>query len=591
MKSSTELKPSMESDTDTKKSSRWFRISSRRGEFDHLMDLYWGGTQGRITSLTLKIIAVNAIALLSLLIGVLYLGQYQSTLIQSKLEIFETEIYLIAAAVNEGGLVELPEDADFAAPELSKEHVKRIVGRFGATLGKRILVFDQAGKIVADSEVLIAETDVKPLFRLIKEEEKWESIEMLKSAGAFVLSLLPQHNKLPLFPGVQFENASDYVDAAEALRSNLSISAWRDKNEQIVLTAAMPILAGSKIIGATMLVSDGKDISKSLGDAWFDILKVFLATLLFTILLSIYLSGVIARPLRRLADAAEKVRKGQLKHTEIPDMSDRRDEIGDLSRVLIDMTNALWERVDSIESFAADVAHEIKNPLTSLKSAVETASIVKKKEDQDRLLAIIQHDIERLDRLITDISSASRLDAELSREAFEPIDLKILLRNLINVYKNPLYRENIQDDPDFAVKNGIAIRLEFIYEGPIFALGSETKLGQVFHNIISNALTFSPLKSTIKITVEKKQNRVSISFEDEGPGIPEENLKTVFERFYSERPKHEDYGKHSGLGLSICKQIIEAHNGMIYAENVKDRAGKIKGARFVVVLNLLEREK
>ncbi len=588
MKALIELKRSTGSDTASKKSNRWLRIGSPHGEFEHLLDMYWGGTRGRITGMTLRIIAVNAIALLSLMIGVVYLGEYQNRLIQSKLEVFETEIFLITAAVSEGSIVG-NSVVSKSSPDLDEESVKRIVGTFGATLGKHIRVFNKQGILIADSKSLIAQKNISPIFTLVKsEEKKWESIEILKRMGGFIVSFLPEHSTLPLYDATNSIYAKDYPDVMEAIQSKISISAWRDKNDDIMLTAAMPIKYKGQVVGAAMLVSDGKDIKKALGDAWFDIIKIFLATLLFTILLSIYLSGVIARPLRKLADAAEKVRKGKIKGSDLPDMSDRKDEIGELSIALIDMTNALWDRMDSVEAFASDVAHELKNPLTSLKSAVETASIVKKKEDQERLLSIIQHDIERMDRLISDISSISRLEAELSREYFEPVELKTLLKKLIDVYKNPLDRSNGDGDGNIAVKNGVKIKIDCPYNEDIFILGSEGRLGQVFHNVISNALSFTPLKGEINIRLRKKQNMVSIIFEDQGPGIPENKLKTIFERFYSERPDAEDYGRHSGLGLNICKQIIKAHNGIIYAENIKDREGKVSGARFVIMLKLMQ---
>ena len=521
----TKLRPSTESDIELRKSNRWVRIGQRDSEFEHLLDFYWGGTGGRITGLTLRIVGVNAIALLSLMIGVLYLGEYQNRLIQSKLEIFETEVFLITAAVSEGSLIREADGQSY----LARENVKRIVGVFGATLGKRIRVFDETGELIADSNVLMAEKPIEPIFTLEREErDKWESIEMLKNIGAFLVSLLPDRNVLPLYQDIGSSNGQDYVDVADALHSKMSLSAWRNTEDNILLTAAMPIKHNTRVYGAVYLVSEGKDIRQALGDAWFDILKVFLATLFFTVLLSLYLSGVIARPLRRLADAADKVRKGKIRGDEIPDMSARKDEIGELSIALGDMTNALLERMDAMESFASDVAHEIKNPLSSLKSAVESAAIVKKKEDQDKLLAIILHDIERLDRLISDISAASRLEAELSRESFEKVNIRALLRRLLDLYKNPLDRSKNRVDPDTAIKDGVMIMLDYPYEDDTFVLGSEGRLGQVFNNIISNALTFTPVKSVVKIKVERKKNRVSISFEDEGPGIPENKLKTVF---------------------------------------------------------------
>ncbi len=588
MMDSTKSKRSTASDTAIKKTSRWFRTGSHRGDIDQIFDLYWGGKERRITNLTLKIMGVNALAVITLIFGVVYLSQYHTTLVASKLEHFETELMLITAAITESAVV--TENGAQDEERLSKSKAELLAARLGATLDKRILVFDSHQKMIVDTDIVIEQKKIKPIFQVLREEErKLESVEVLKDMAGWIISIFPQHNTLPLFEGVLSENADDYNDVVEAFRKKLSMTPWRDINNDLLLTAAMNIKGSKGVVGAVMVISDGDDIDEALGDAWFNILKIFLVTLLITVLLSIYLSGVIARPLRKLASAAENVRKGKLKHTEIPDMSDRNDEIGELSIVLRDMTHALWDRMDTIEAFAADVSHEIKNPLTSLKSAVETAGIVKKKEDLDRLLEIIKHDIERLDRLITDISGASRLDAELSREAFGKINFKILLRNLLDSYKSPLERETEnQHNSDEALKDGILITLDMPDHTSVYVRGSEGRLIQVFQNVISNALSFSPLKTSIKILATVQGRRVSVAIEDEGPGIPEKQLDNIFKRFYSERPEHEKYGQHSGLGLSICKQIINAHNGIIYAENRKDRDGKIIGARFVVVLNMVD---
>ncbi|MGH1404660.1 MAG: stimulus-sensing domain-containing protein [Alphaproteobacteria bacterium] len=587
MKNSTKSKHYTESDTATAKNSRWFRISSPRGEIEQLFDLYWGGKERRITGMTLRIIGVNLIALISLLIGVISLGQYHETLIESKLQRFETEILLITAT-----FVEKFKDQERTEP-LSSTEVDILTARLGATLNRRILIFNAKDDLIADSEHLIEEKKIEPIIEIAhpvhQAKRKLESVELLKNTALWIVSLLPREENLPVFLGVQTDKGYNYSDVREAKRKNLSMSAWRDTRGEIILTAAMPIMKhNDELVGVVMLINNGEDIKQELGDVWFNILNVFLLTLLITILLSIYLSGVIARPLRKLARAAENVRKGKIKDTDIPDMSDRHDEIGELSLVLRDMTHALWERMDSIESFASDVSHEIKNPLTSLKSAVETASIVTKQEDRDKLLSVIKHDIERLDRLITDISNASRLDAELSREMFNVVNIKDILRHLIDMYKSPLEREaDNKQNSDEALKDGILITLDLPDYAELFVRGSEGRLIQVFHNILSNALSFSPVKSTIKISVSVKVNRVTVTIDDEGSGIPENKLKSIFERFYSERPQHEEYGRHSGLGLSICKQIITAHGGLIYAENRQDRKD-IKGARFSVVLNLID---
>jgi two-component system sensor histidine kinase ChvG len=574
-------------------SNRWFRVQRHRGEIDQLFDLYWGGKERRITTLTLKIMGVNLIAVIALIFGVIYLSQYHTMLVEAKLEHFETEVMIVTAAVSDGALVAAENDEKSQPNKLRLSFVdaERIAGRLGATLGKRILIFDKAGQLVVDSDEYIYERDIKPIFRVIKEKEsRLVSVEMLKDMAAWVVSLLPNNNVLPLFYGVNSDKAADYYDASDALKKNLSMSAWRASKDKrhLVLTAAMPILDNSEVEGVVMMINYDNNIRESIGDAWFDIVKIFFMTLVITILLSIYLSGVIARPLRKLARAADNVRKGKMKYTEIPDMGDRNDEIGELSLVLRDMMHALWERMDTIETFAADVSHEIKNPLTSLKSAVEAAMVVKKKKDIDKLLEIIKEDTERLDRLITDISHASRLDAELSRERFQKVDLKKMLYNLIDAYRDPLDRRESTKasyDYDEAVKDGVRIVLGAPENMGVFVLGSEVRLIQVFQNIVANALSFSPKGAVVRIIVTVNGKRVTVIVEDEGPGIPDNQFKNVFERFYSERPQHEKYGQHSGLGLSICKQIITAHNGVIFAENRRDGDGDVCGARFVVILN------
>jgi len=584
MKHSTGLKRSTASDTGIKKNNRWFRIGSHRGEIEQLFDLYWGGKERRITGMTLRILGVNFIALVALIFGVVYLGQYHSTLIKSKLERFETKIVLVSAALTEGAV-------EHSEALFSKDKATVLATKLAATLRDRILIFDADNQLVVDSAYVISKNGAPFFMEVVKEQDTTlQSIEMLKKMASWITSIFPEYDRLAKFPGVLSQNGADYSNVVDARLKRLSISAWRDVDDGIVLTAAMPIFNQERmLVGVVMLVNDDGDILHALGDMWFNILQIFLVTLFVTVILSIYLSGVIARPLRKLASAAENVRKGKLKHTDIPDMSSRHDEIGELSIVLRDMTHALWDRMDTIEAFAADVAHEIKNPLTSLKSAVETAAIVTKKEDLEKLLDVIRHDIERLDRLITDISSASRLDAELSRETFTVLDLKQVLRGFLDAYKGPLERNvAYQGNTDEALKDGVLITLDMpdIYP-ELLMLGSEVRLRQVFQNILSNALSFSQIKSQIDIAVQVDDKRVTVSIEDEGPGIPENKVKNIFDRFYSERPEHEEYGRHSGLGLSICKQIITAHNGVIYAENRNDRSGEVVGARFVVILNMV----
>lgn len=543
------------------------------------MRMYWGRAEPRITGLTLKITGVNVAALIMLLIGIVYLGEYQRGLIEAKLETFRTEVQLVAAALSESATA--PDGEHFA---LSNQDVVNMVARFGQSTGQRIYVFNAAGQMIADSYAIPGAVSAEN-----PQTKTLQSVKILKDMAGFVLKLLPDYGALPLYPEPQSDQAQDYVDATVALRGQTSISAWHNRSDHIFLSAAAPLEKNGNLIGATLLTRRGHDIESDIEIVWLNILKIFTVTLIITLLLSIYLSGVIARPLRKLARAAEDVRFGRSKATEIPDLSDRHDEIGELSIALREMTIALWDRMDAIESFAADVAHELKNPLTSLRSALETLNLVKSKKDKEKLMGIILHDLERLDRLISDISSASRLDAELSRKQLQRINLRQLLNEFIDAYKDPLERNtSIGNEWRNSVYiNNVRIDLDTSNRKDIYVPGLDIRLTQVFENLITNAVSFSPAGGVVKISVIPAGKQVIIHVDDQGPGIPESKLETIFERFYSERPQHEEYGRHSGLGLSICRQIISALGGYIYAENIKDAQGHIKGARFSIILQEL----
>jgi two-component system sensor histidine kinase ChvG len=329
------------------------------------------------------------------------------------------------------------------------------------------------------------------------------------------------------------------------------------------------------VLGAVLLSVGSADLEQAVRAVRLDILKVFLVALSVTVLLSIYLAGTIARPIRRLAAAAERVRRGLGRQVAIPDFSRRGDEIGDLSSALRDMTGVLWQRMDAIERFAADVAHEIKNPLTSLRSAVETAARIEDTTKQRRLLAIILEDVQRLDRLISDISDASRLDAELSRYEHAPIALDRMLETLVELHEATA----TEDSPRLRLVLPHGARpSDFIVSG------IEDRLVQVLRNLIANAISFSPPSGTLTLALQRDQGTVVVTIDDAGPGIPEGKLAAIFDRFYSERPAGEKFGTHSGLGLSISKQIVEAHRGVIRAENLRSPDGATTGARFIVRL-------
>jgi two-component system sensor histidine kinase ChvG len=307
----------------------------------------------------------------------------------------------------------------------------------------------------------------------------------------------------------------------------------------------------------------------------FSIAELFLLALGVTILLSVYLAGTIVRPLRLLSAAADQVRRGQGADPEIPDFAGRGDEIGDLSVALREMTATIRRRMNAIEHFAADVAHELKNPLTSLRSAVETALRVDDPEKRKRLWDVVLDDANRLDRLITDISDASRLDAEMSREDHSLVPLGSMLAALVTLYREA----GTANSPHLALDlpGGVA-------EMALNVRGNEERLVRVFRNLLDNAVSFSPPGGTITIRVRRTGDMIRVAVEDEGPGIPEGKLGAIFDRFYSERPAGEDYGTHSGLGLAISKQIIEGHDGVIRAENRYDRENRLHGARFMVDL-------
>jgi two-component system sensor histidine kinase ChvG len=292
-------------------------------------------------------------------------------------------------------------------------------------------------------------------------------------------------------------------------------------------------------------------------------LRIAMIAASVTIVLSLLLSSTIAGPMRRLSAAAERVQTAGNARAEIPDFTDRPDEIGHLSRALRSMTDALYNRIEAIERFAADVAHELKNPLTSLRSAVETLPRAKRAEDRERLNAIIQHDVRRLDRLISDISNASRLDAELARESADRVDIEKLAEAMVSIQK------------DLASSRQVDVVLEK-REGRFtpLVIGHDSRLAQVFNNLIDNAVSFSPDGGTVRVSIRTSQDDIVIAVSDEGPGI-KGDISRIFERFYTDRPDTEHFGDHSGLGLSISRQIVEAHKGKITVQNRQDRQGAL----------------
>jgi len=542
------------------------------------MRLYWGRTEPRITNLTLKIMGMNVIALIMLLLGVIYLGQYQNELIEAKLQTFNDKVNLISTAIAE---------TTTTSTQLSNTKTIQMAKRFGTLLNQRIYIFDKNGNLIVDSARMGNHNEIIHSNPPTQKTNKIPS--PLKKMAKWIISIIPQKASLPQYYYASSPHAADYIDAKQALKGTNSISAWHDHTKKIILSAATPIIQNKNIIGAVLVTRKADDIEEDIGAVWRNIIFIFIGTLILTIFLSIYLSGLIARPLMRLAKAAEHVRTDRGRKTEIPDLSNRHDEIGELSVALRGMTEALNDRMDTIESFAADVSHELKNPLTSIRSAIETLSLIKDEKDKNQLMNIIQHDLQRIDRLISDISNASRLDSELTRETLERVDLHQLLHELISIYKDPLKRtdQNQDTNNNQITINNIRITLNLMKGQNIIIPGIKSRLMQVFENVITNAVSFSPPNTEITIQTHLHINKAHITISDQGPGIPETKLETIFKRFYSERPNHEDYGNNSGLGLSICRQIITALNGEIFAENIKDTAQDTTGSKFTVILPTL----
>jgi two-component system sensor histidine kinase ChvG len=372
-----------------------------------------------------------------------------------------------------------------------------------------------------------------------------------------------------------FTARTEEEEVANAIAFGEPVSGQRiNELGERVVSVSVPVQRVRRILGVLMLESS--DVDTIVAAERRALLPFIGAALVITLITSILLTLFIARPLQRLARAADRVRRAGPRRVAIPDLSRRHDDIGDLSRALREMTEALYARIDAIESFAADVGHEIKNPLTSIRSAAETLLSVKDEASRERLLAVLTHDVRRLDRLISDISRASRLDAELARESGGPVDLRHMLADIAELYKT-VRRDG---EPD--------MRFENVQGEPVIVWATESLLSNVFRNLLDNARTFSPPGGCVRIFLRRTwldgEPAAEVAVEDEGPGIPPENLQAVFERFYTERPKGSAFGSHSGLGLSIARQIVQAHRGTICAENRLDESGARIGARFIVVL-------
>jgi two-component system sensor histidine kinase ChvG len=539
------------------------------------------------SSLTRRIVLINVAGLAAFVVGILYLSQFRAGLIDARVQSLEVQGEIIAGAIAASASVEPDaitidpqrllelqagesygpsDDAIFGLEfPINPERVAPLLRRLISPTNTRARIYDRDGVLILDSRNLYGRGDVLR-FDLPAPDEKKPGL--LERTWISVRRWL-ERGDLPRYRELGPENGKGYPEVAQALNGMKGSVVSINDRAEVIVSVAVPVQRFRTVRGALLLSTQGGDINQAVAAERWAIIKVALIATGIMIVLSMLLAATIAGPVRRLADAAEHVRRRIKSRVEIPDFTRRRDEIGELSGTLRAMTDALYSRIEGIESFAADVAHELKNPLTSLRSAVETWPLAKSEESRKRLLAVIEHDVRRLDRLISDISDASRLDAELQRQDTAPVDLRRLLTTVVNV-ANEVQRDD-----------GVTVALKF--EGANFVVpGNDSRLGQVINNLIDNARSFSATEGKVSVTCRRLKNEIEITVDDDGPGIRPDAMEKIFERFYTDRP-HQGFGQNSGLGLSISKQIAEAHGGRLWAEN-RTRGDTILGARFTLRL-------
>jgi two-component system sensor histidine kinase ChvG len=542
-----------------------------------------------VSSLTRRIVFLNIAGLLALVMGIMYLSQFRAGLIDARVQSLLVQGEIIASAIASSAtgnsdntgididrLLELQLNESYDPTEetlsgfdfpINPERVAPVLRRLVSPTNTRARIYDRDGGLLIDS---------RNLYDVVRFDLPAPSADQpgMLERTFYALRQWFSLGDLPLYREFGPDAGKSYEEVKHALTGLKSSMVRINERGEVIVSVALPVHGVRAVNGALMLSTQGGEIDNMVTAERLAIFKVFLIAAGVMVVLSFLLAGTIAEPVRRLADSAERVRRRVRSRVEIPDFTHRRDEIGHLSGTLRQMTDALYSRIEAIESFAADVAHELKNPLTSLRSAVETLPLARNEESRKRLLAVIEHDVQRLDRLISDISDASRLDAELQRQDSDSVDLKKLLSTVVTV-ANEVPNEN-----------GVTVTASFEGTGAraFVVPGYDSRLGQVVNNLIDNARSFSPPGGTVRVTCRRIRNEVEIIVDDDGPGVRPEALEKIFERFYTDRPQ-EGFGQNSGLGLSISKQIVEAHEGRLWVENrVGAAGGDVLGARFVVRL-------
>lgn len=528
----------MASATDTAKAER----PQRRSRFSWLP----GTRLGRL------IIALNVLGLAILIAGALVLNELRRGLVEARIDSLTTQGELMATVIDRAATVGEPE------PAMDPIYASEILQILANPKTQRARLFDAQGRVIADSDWVTDRVEMKLLPPARPRDEK---------ASPLALDLQPKDRRATS----RKAQAALSAEVSKAMRGAHQAGLRQGERGERVVSVSIPIQHVKAVLG--VLTLEARDVDEIIARERMALIPFILIAVAVNVLSSLMLNRLIAQPVRRLSRAADHVRLARARAISLPDLADRDDELGDLTRSLEDMTHALSERMDAIESFAADVAHEIKNPLTSMRSAVETLDLVKDPVARERLLKVLQNDVQRLDRLVTDISNASRLDAELSRDQPKLVDVERLVSDIVGLYQ--------------ATQKPGDVGVTFLRPGgmePVMVMGREGPLGQVFRNLIDNARSFSPPGDEVSVGLHRVGGEVIATVSDNGPGIPAENLETIFERFYTSRPKGAAFGGNSGLGLSIVRQIVEAHGGTVHAENRLGAGDKVIGALFVLTL-------
>jgi two-component system sensor histidine kinase ChvG len=529
-----------------------------------------------VSPLLRRILLVNAMPLVLLVAALLYLDQYQNGLLEAEVQALREQARIYAGAIGESAVREQDPDNPTIVPDTARSLLRRLTE---PTPNAQARLYAPDGQLIADSRVREGPGGAIVTEPLPAAEDHGKLVGLVSALYDKLLSLVPHRASGPLVEMDPAAGGVEWQPVREQLRltgadTNKEMPPYirRTADNLLLVTVAEPVIRNRHPVGVILLTREAREVDASLFTVRMSILGLFTLALGLTVGLSWYLSLTIARPILRLAGAAHDMREGKGRSGTVPPgLLRRTDEVGELAHALTESAAALWDRMDATERFAADVAHEIKNPLSSIRSAIETLRRIDDQTQQRRLLAIIAEDVVRLDRLISDISDASRVDAELSRTATESVDVTPILELLAEI--NEATRE--EGAPSLSLD---------LPGGPLVVSAVEGRLVQVLRNLIGNARSFSPRNGRILLRAREAPPFIEIAVDDEGPGIPPAKLEHIFDRFYSERPAGEQFGQHSGLGLSISRQIVEALKGRISAENRIDAEGTVVGARFIVRL-------